>query len=808
MSLPPSIAAAPQTGPRAVQRGGRRGGRRGGLTRRVVAAAVVLGAGGPGLAAAEPAAPLRYGRDIRPLLAEHCFACHGFDEHGRQADLRLDQRVDATAPRQDHAAIVPGDPAASLVVLRIRSDDPAERMPPPESGKTLTDDERSRIERWIAEGAAYEPHWAFERPRRGAAPEAPDAAHPVDRFVQSRLAAEGLAPSPLAEPAVQLRRVALDLVGLPPAPAEIDAFLARYAADPDAAWREAVERLLASPHYGERWGRWWLDQARYADSNGYSSDGPRSIWKYRDWVVAALNRDMPFDRFTVEQLAGDLLPEAAESQRVATGFHRNMQLNQEGGIDVEQFRIDSVFDRVATTGVVWLGLTLGCAQCHDHKFDPIRQREFYQLFAFFNNQAEPELTVYGPELDGDALRRELAAVEHLLESHADARLARLGALDATATAATRAALPEEARQLLDLPPDQRTPDQRQALGAALAEADPDAASLTAERQRLQALLAQGVPTLVLEELTTPRTTRVLIKGDFTRPGEEVLPGTPAVLHPLAATDRPLTRLDLAVWLTAPENPLTARVLVNRVWQVYFGRGLVETDSDFGLQGALPTHPELLDWLACEWVDRHWSLKELHRLIVTSHAYRQASTIAPAAAAADPGNALLGRQRRLRLDAELVRDGALAASGLLSPALGGPPIFPPVPAGALSQGQNTVDWPVSSGDARYRRGLYACRFRATPPPSFNAFDAPDGYSPCTRRERSNTPLQALALMNDQTAVECAEALAAVVAREGAPAAFRRCTSRWPDAEEAAVLESLDALTAARVLLNLDESITRE
>lgn len=665
-----------------------------------------------GVVAELPTDKIDFNRDIRPLLSDNCFACHGFDEAAREADLRLDTFDGATA----NSAIVPGEPDQSEFVARIFSDDPDSVMPPTDIGKSLSREQKQMLLSWIQQGAVYQTHWSFTPPERFSPPTVAGTEHPIDRFIQTRLAQEGLGPSELATSETLIRRVSLDLTGLPPTLQQVDEFAESAANDPQAAYGELVERLLASPHYGERWGRWWLDQARYADSNGYSVDAPRNIWLYRDWVIQALNDDMPFDTFTIEQLAGDLLPDATQSQRIATGFHRNTQINQEGGIDKEQFRVDSVFDRVATTGTVWLGLTIGCAQCHDHKFDPITQVDYYRMFAFLNNQSEPTLNL---KID-----------------------------------------------------DKQT------------------------------------STMVLKERREPRQTHVLIKGDFTRPSDEVTPGTPSVLHPFESESEHATRLDLAKWIVSSENPLTARVIVNRIWQQYFGRGLSEIENDFGLQGALPSHPELLDWLATEFIDRKWSMKEMHRLIVTSRTYRQTSNELTESIDKDPENYLLGRQQRLRLDAEIVRDVALTASGLLSPAIGGSPVFPPIPEGVMSQGQVKRPWKTSSGGDRFRRGLYTFKFRATPPPSLNVFDAPDGFSSCTRRVRSNTPLQALTLMNDPAQVEFAERLQKIIEADGLASAFRRCTSRNPSQDEIAFLSKLDSFGAARAMLNLDETITRE
>jgi len=772
--------------------------------------AVVTAAGAGRCAATSP----RFNEDVLPILAANCLACHGFDAHGREAGLRLDTSAGATAMLESGlAAIVPGNPAESELLRRIDSEDADVVMPPPGSGKALTAPERAVLRDWIMAGAGYEVHWAFVPPVAVAPPTmATDERrvdHPVDRFIVARLATEGLALSPEAAPETLLRRLHLDLTGLPPTVDEIDEFLARHAADPEAAYVEVVDRLLASPHYGERLARWWLDLARYADSNGYSVDAPRDIWKWRDWVITAFNDDLPFDRFTVAQLAGDLLPEATLAERVATGFHRNTQLNQEGGIDKEQFRVESVFDRVATTGVVWLGLSVGCAQCHDHKFDPISQRDYYRLFAFLNNQDEPTLQVPDPGEDLTTLEAERSAALAAVHAHVEARAAELAAWETTLDDEQRAALPKQAQTALAVPVVTRSAEQRRTLYAAgIGASDEEFTAFERRRRVLDARWNRIPTTLVLEERREPRRTTILVQGDFTRPADEVTPGTPEVLPPLTTTSKLPTRLDLARWLVDPANPLTARVLVNRVWQRLFGAGLVETENDFGLMGTPPSHPELLDWLAVEVVERGWSLKALHRLIVTSRTYRQRSVETPMLAAADPHNRLLGRQRRLRLEAEIVRDAALTASGRLVGAIGGPPVYPPIPEGATALGQVKRTWPTSSGPDRYRRGLYTFVYRATPPPALSVFDAPEGFTTCTRRNRSNTPLQALTLLNDTAFVEMAEALGTIIETGGVETAFRRCTARWPDAAEVTVLSALEPFEAARVLLNLDETMTRE
>jgi len=741
-------------------------------------------------------AKVSFNREIRPILSEQCFSCHGFDAKHRKADLRLDTREGALAENDGVRAIIPGDPAKSELWKRLLSQDPEEVMPPPEAHKPkLTAKQRETLRRWIEEGAPYEPHWAFTPPQRPDLKEEGPAA--IDALIDNGLKEAGLKASAEASPEKLLRRLSLDLTGLPPTPAELDAFLQARAKDPQAAYVTAIDRLLASPAYGERWGRWWLDQARYADSNGYSIDAPRSIWKYRDWVVSSLNADLPFDRFTVEQLAGDLLPDAGEAQRIATGFHRNTPLNQEGGIDVEQFRIDSVIDRVGTTGTVWLGLTVGCAQCHDHKFDPITQKEFYRMFAFFNNQEEPMMKVSDPSRDEAKLTAAVRDADQALATFLDQRGPALQQWETTLTKAETAKLSGPAKAALRKPAAKRNVTERALLFAASPGATDKTFKALQKKAKDAADLRDGAPTtLVLKELAKPRKTHLLTAGDFTRPAEEVAPGVLATLHAFKPDQGSVDRLDLARWIVSKDNPVTARVIANRVWQAYFGRGLVETDNDFGSQGTSPSHPKLLDWLAVELVERGWSLKSLHRTIVLTRTYRRDSASRPDLIEKDPDNRLLARQTRLRLDAELVRDSALVASGL------------PIPDGVMSLGQVKRAWNTSKGEDRTRRGLYTFTYRVTPPPAFAVFDAPDGLSTCTRRNRSNTPLQALTLLNDPAYFEAAQALAKVIEKEGLATAFRRCTSRAPEAAELAVLSPLDRLSAARALLNLDETITRD
>lgn len=784
------------------------------------------------ITAAAPAA-VDYTTQIKPLLQQHCVKCHGAST--QKSKLRLDT---AAAARQGgtRGSALPG------LLVQVVAGTHAEVPQMPYKRGPLDSAEVALIKRWVAEGAqapddekpSDDRHWAFIAPVKPPLPRGgASASHPVDAFVQARLVRAGLRLSPPAPPATLLRRLALDLAGLPPTPEQVRSFAER-AASPHALeqhFRQEAERLLRSPHHGERWGRWWLDQARYADSNGYSIDAPRSMWPYRDWVVQALNEDMPFDQFTIEQIAGDLLPSATRGQIIATGFHRNTQINQEGGIDKEQFRIESVFDRVATTGTVWLGLTIGCAQCHDHKFDPISQKEYYQLFAFLNNQDEPTLAVPDPSLDTAKLQAEQKELQEKMRAHIHEHQQSFADWEAELGPASKKLLSKDQQKALAVPAAKRSFAQNRALfSAGPGAADQVFRSINERLAAVDAQLRGGTTTLVMKELPQPRKTTIYIKGDFTRPADEVRAAVPAILHALPATSKP-DRLALARWLVDAKNPLTARVVVNRVWQQYFGRGLVETENDFGTMGTPPSHPELLDWLAADFMEHGWSLKHLHRLIVTSQTYRQSSAASPdqaAAAAADPDNRLLWRQNRLRLDAEVVRDVALAASGLLSSKMGGPPVYPPIPDGVLSLGQVKRAWPLSQGADRYRRGLYTFVFRATPPPALSVFDAPDGFSACTRRIRSNTPLQALTLLNDAASVEFAQALARRLASQASSSdtgriamAFELCVSRQPTpAEQRALGRLLKAERGAgapeqqaweavsRVMLNLDETITRE
>jgi len=800
-----------------------------------------------GAIASAPAWAGDYLREVKPLLAEHCYRCHGASQ--QKGGLRLDTAAHALKGGETGPAFKTGDPEGSLMVQALKgAHDSISRMPykkPP-----LAEGQIQLIEQWIGEGAAAPAdeapesarHWAFISPARAELPSlkhgaAPD--HPIDRFIQARLEKEGIRPAPEADRATLLRRLALDFTGLPPAPEEAGEFVNDKRGD---AFERQIERLLASPHYGERWGRWWLDAARYGDSNGYSIDAPRQIWKYRDWVIVALNRDLPFDQFAMEQLAGDLLPDAEVAQKIATGFNRNTQINQEGGIDPEQFRVESVMDRVNTFGTVFLGLTVGCAQCHDHKFDPISQREYYQLYAFFNSTEEdghgkgsPDgvLQVPGEFEPLESIDKELGEAKGDLDRYLNTHGAKAATWEQSLPEDKRSAQSAEWQAAVKIPWNERTLAQKRLTYTAFRPDDTDFKGRNAKLEKLEKREPKPVTTLVMRELAKPRETVRFINGDFTRPAEKVAPGTLGVLHPLPEVEgRELNRIDLARWAVSPANPLLARVIVNRVWQQYFGRGLVETENDFGTQGSTPSHSELLDWLACEFMQPSalpgeanpapWSLKHLHRLIVTSAAYRQTSRARPELAVVDPNNRLLARQSRLRLDAEIIRDLALSASGQLSPEIGGPPVFPPQPDGVMSLGQVRREWKASTGPARFRRAIYTHYWRATPHPALAVFDAPDGFSACTRRLRSNTPLQALTLLNDQQYYEFAQALARRLGENPGGSddakierAFQLCLSRNPSELERERLKKLIEeepgekwVALARVVLNLDETITRE
>jgi hypothetical protein len=824
----------------------------------------------PGAAAAAPAA-VSFNRDIRPILSDNCFFCHGPDANHRQADLRLDDRENALAVK----AIVPGKPAESGIVARIRSTKPDELMPPPDSHKKLDERQKELLTRWIEAGAEYEPHWAFVKPVRPAAPAGPAA---IDQLVRARLAEKGLAPAAETDRRTLIRRLSFDLTGLPPEPAEVEAFVAD--ASPDA-YDKLVTRLLASPHYGERMAIGWLDVARFADTIGYHSDNPRNVWPWRDWVIRSFNDNKPFDRFTIEQLAGDLLPDATQETRVGSAFNRLLLSTEEGGAQPKDYEARMLTDRVRAVGTVWLGQTTGCAQCHDHKFDPFTQADFYSLGAFFADIQEPILG-----------RREEGMVVATPEEHAklaglDAALAearkKFDAVVPQLDAAQRqweadvvaygVTLPELAADAKATEPEKNTARQ---VAAALKKEESGrngneknvlrdyfrgrATKLfAAERDGLAAAQAarEGfygplAKCLVTVKAPKPRTVRVLPRGNWMdETGPEMKPAFPAALPKPAIEGRDPDRLDLARWLVSRDHPLTARVFVNRLWKQFFGAGLSRVLDDLGAQGEPPANPELLDWLACEFMESGWDVKKLVRTIVSSATYRQSAVAQPEVVAADPDNRLFARQSAFRLDAELVRDAALSASGLLVRTVGGPSAKPYQPEGYWENlNFPTRTYPADSGAGQYRRGLYTWWQRSFLHPSMMAFDAPSREECCAERNRSNIPQQALVLLNDPSYVEAARALAVRIVAEGGQDAdarvawaWRRVLGRPPRAEElqtvlgllrghleqyradpaaaeallktgqAPVPAGLDSAElaawthVARVLLNLHETITR-
>ena len=695
-----------------------------------------------------------FNHDVRPILSNKCFACHGPDEGTLEAGLRLDDRAIATAPLPSGVvAIVPGKPDKSELLARITAEDESLRMPPAEFGKPLSAAEIATLRKWIEQGAEYAVHWAYSPPRRPAVPPVPTshaawAQNPIDHFTLQAMQARGLEPMPQADRYALVRRVFLDLTGLPPTVQEADAFAAN---DAPEAYEQLVENLLGRPAFGEHWARKWLDLARYADSAGYADDPPRTIWAYRDWVIRAINSGMPFDQFTIEQIAGDLLPSPTEDQLIATAFHRNTLTNNEGGTQDEEFRNVAVVDRVNTTLAVWMGTTIACAQCHTHKYDPITQEEYFRFFAIFNNTA-------------DADRRDESP---LLELYT----------------------PQQQQQ-------------RHELEAKIAELSKgeDKAALEKATAALKAIKPMTTVPILRELTEKPRQTRLQHRGNYLDLGPVVEPGVPQVFHPLPAGQQ-LNRLAVAHWLVDKANPLTARVIANRLWESLFGLGLVATSEEFGSQGELPTHPELLDWLAVELKESGWDTRHLIRLMVTSATYRQSSQVSDDAAAADPDNRWLARGPRVRHSAEMVRDQALAASGLLRQKLYGPPVKPPQPKLGLNAAfGSSTDWTPSEGEDRYRRALYTTWRRSNPYPSMATFDAPNREVCTIRRNRTNTPLQSLVTLNDPVYVEAAQALARLALaqqgdeREQIIYAFRRCLLRPPTDAEVSALVALyrDAL----------------
>jgi hypothetical protein len=896
------------------------------LTTFVSVARPVSGEGGSGRR-------IEFGRDVLPILSSTCFTCHGPDEKARKSGLRLDSAGQSRMKlKSGDYAIVPGKPDASALVARIFSVDEDEVMPPRKSNLRLTREQKEILKHWIEQGGDYQGHWAYQAVKRPAVPATKTQGwtrNPIDAFVLAKLESEGLKPAGEADRYALARRVALDLTGLPPALPLVDAFVNDQSAD---AYGKFVDELLKTPAYGERWAAVWLDLARYADSNGYANDNPRTIWRYRDWVINAINKNQPFDQFTIDQLAGDLLAKNENDEQVlATAFHRNTLTNDEGGTNDEEFRVAAVVDRVNTTMQVWMGVTLACAQCHDHKYDPFTQEEYYKLFAILNQTRDadagdnsPLLTEISPEdeakkkdllaqiallekalADKTKAAAEAAAKEHK-ESPAVKRVGAVGtryvrvenigkgiylhiaevqafvgkdnvALKGKATqvstdydgpanlgndgntngsyfeskSVTHTAAADNPWWEVDLGKEMNVdkivlwnrtdggsenrlahwriialdekrqpvwvktfskpaaPSAEATLPATFEKFDAPATdevvryvkgettvpSFPEQKQiaelKKQAAAIRGITTPVMRELAMNqrRKTHILLRGDFLSPDREVQPGTPAVFPPLPSGVA-VDRLVLARWLVAPENPLTARVAVNRYWEQLFGLGLVATSEDFGVRGSLPVHPELLDWLASEFVAQGWDVKKLVKLIVTSATYRQASRVTPEQLERDPDNKLLSRGPRFRHSAETVRDQALVAGGILSAKVGGPSVRPPRPRMNLSAAfGGSTDWDASEGDDRHRRGLYTEWRRTIPYPSMVAFDATNRTVCTIRRPRTNTPLQALVTMNDPVYIEAAQGLARRVLKDGgttleskATLAFRLALIRPPTGNE--------------------------
>ncbi len=934
-----------------------------------------------------------FNRDVRPVLSDRCFRCHGPDSDAREAELRLDEREGLFSDRDGFVVVKPGSPDKSDLWERITSDDPDIVMPPPDANKPLTKSTIEMLRRWIEQGAPWNEHWAFVKPKKTPPPQVGQgwATNEIDRFVYARMSKAGLKPSGLADPVTLVRRLHLDLVGLPPTPEVADRWSSRLNRNgrfQAVAWEQLVDQLLKSPEYGPRWARRWLDLARYADTNGYEKDRDRSIWPYRDYVIRAINEDIPFDQFTVEQIAGDMLPDATRRQRVATGFHRNTMLNEEGGIDPLEFRFHAMTDRVATTGTAWLGLTLTCVQCHTHKYDPISQREYYQLMAFLNNADEPYLEIpteaqtsqfksnqsraqvlleklkqewpsdenapsfenefdkwwkanrsnarwivmqattlksnlphlaqqqdgsvfasgdsakhdtyhvgfadppgkisairlealpddrlpaRGPgmtyyegtigdfflgeiQIKADGAKVEIADASHSYAKNryandrnpVSARLATdgdlqtgwsvherqgerhsavfvfkepienakqleirmdfgrhfgsaLGRFRVSATAANEPPrardLPLDVEQILDKGGDSLATKERAQLEQAFLMQAAETKKQAEAIRKLQARPAFRT-TLVMAErpADNPRPTHLHHRGEYLQPKEQVTAAVFDFMHDY--DDRlPRNRLGFAKWLASRENTLTARVTVNRHWAAFFGRGIVTTSDDFGLQGQPPTHPQLLDWLAVEFMEQGWSMKQLHKSIVMSNTYRQSSRVSEQAIDKDPGNTWWARAPRFRLEAEVIRDSALSSSGLLSLKAFGPPVRPPQPKGVTEAAYGRPKWNASLGEDRFRRSIYTFAKRTAPFAMFNTFDAPTGESCTAKRNQSNTALQALTLLNDVMFIEIAQNMGDVSSIQAKGDAqrvewvFRRILTRRPSNSEQSRLLAFVAL----------------
>ncbi len=816
--------------------------------------------------AAEP--KVSFSRQVKPILAAKCFACHGPDEKERKAELRLDVR-DAAVP----SVIKPGDGEHSEVLVRVVTDDVDLRMPPTGSKKpAVTAEEAKLIRRWIDEGAEYDAHWSYVKPTGPAVPEVKAKDWPVnaiDHFVLAKLEAKGIAPSVVADARTLARRLSFDVVGLPASPG-IPVTLSvsgdketRGQGEGEKEYEVVVDQLLESPHFGERMAQYWLDVVRYADTGGYHSDNHRDVWAYRDYVIKAFNENQPFDRFTIEQLAGDLMPNATDEQRVASGFNRLLQTTEEGGAQPKEYAAKYAADRVRNTSVIWLAATMGCSECHSHKYDPFTHKDFYSFAAFFadisekpvGRQDQTKLPTAQQAAELKVLDEKIAVVKaKYLENKPELTSARekweaatIAKPPKTLPALVLAALKEEKAK--------RTAAQEKLIDEAFRKQAPELAELRKILDPLdkeRAALDAGTLSTLVSMSVPARTMRILPRGNWLDDtGEEVRPGIPGFLGNAPQTDGQLSRLDLARWIASQENPLTARVFVNRLWKLAFGRGIVRSLEDFGSQGELPTHPELLDWLATDFVDHGWDVKRTFKLMLMSRTYRQTSTPSAESMAKDPANDLFSRQNRFRLDAEFIRDQALAVSGLWNDEIGGPSVKPYQPAGYWQYlNFPKREWENDRGENQYRRGLYTYWQRTFLHPSLAAFDATSREECTVDRPRSNTPQQALVLLNDPTYVEAARAFAARILREGEADTnarlrftFQRALARVPRPEEMEALnklleshrrdfaadpaaarellsvgdfvspKELDAVelaawtNLARVILNLHETITR-
>ena len=760
-------------------------------------------------------ADIDFNFDVRPILSDRCYACHGPDGNTREADLRLDTEEGAKRSKLESGwhAVVEGDPALSAVIARVLHEDPEEVMPPVDSKLMLSAREKAVLVKWIEDGAEWKPHWAFVPPERPAVPDIRNRTWvrtPIDAFILARLRQEGMKPSKEADKATLLRRVTLDLTGLPPTLDELDAFLQD---DSENAYEQVVDRLMSSTAYGERWAWDWLDAARYADTNGFQGDPTRTMWPWRDWVVNALNANMPYDRFSIEQLAGDLLPDATTDQILATAFNRNHMYNGEGGRIPEETRVENVFDRVETVGTVWMGLTMNCSRCHDHKFDPLTQQEYFQMFDYFNQtsevgghshgRVEPLLDLSPPDYKEQiALRKEeLDRVAEQLHEYEKEIFPREEGKSAAESPAAMGLLGEHV-DALKVHPSKRSTYYLRRLTEPFIYTNPDYVARLQEmkevRDAYNRQARENVMVMVMDQRKAPRETYVLTRGTYNKPeGEPLTRDVPAFL-PALPVDQTNNRLALAQWLFEENHPLTGRVTVNRIWQAFFGTGLVKTVEDFGIQGEKPSHPRLLDWLAVEFKESGWDVKALHKLIVMSATYRQRSKVTLKQLDQDPENRLLARGSRYRLPSWMIRDQALAASGLLVDRLGGMPVKPYQPAGIWKEATfGKIAYEQDSGEALYRRTVYTFWRRIVGPTML--FDTASRQTCSVRSPQTNTPLHALVTLNDITYVEAARVLAQRVMNnassddERIDMAFRLATARFPgDKERKVLIKRLDAL----------------